>query len=354
MTLGLLTDKYIVASQPPAISGEVNALGDTFTRLNEEPYPAEVNIDLPAKASLKDSWYTEFMLDFELSSVEIRFLEDAIPSSPIVFSLLLRKHNSVSEPNFNINAGAFIDVEITDSEQTRVVQNVYIDNETPIGIGFSFLTGLGDIFVGSRNMTFQLDKDLTQAYVYTQIAPLTPPETPTGVLPVLFFNNGENGFKLNKQAQPWSDEFYSKDVERIKAILGDNDPLNPYISDQDYALFLEEANGNVLLGSLYAARAIRGRFSTAIDEEVGREKVKFSQLFSQFNDLIKDLEKQVSKSALGGSGIYAGGISNADMIANDRNRDNRRPRIGQGVSEDMYPNNKWRRTFETQIEDQEL
>lgn len=351
MSLGLLTDSYILAANPPANDGDVNEAGDTFTRTSESLFPAFCHIDIPAQSGIKDVWYFETIFDFVHSSFKVYL--DVTPKPSVLEDTLVEievASSSGSGSNFNINQGTFVDVTINGD----VTEDVFINNETIVALNFDYSTGLGYFSIGYSKIPFMIEEDIGSLFVRFQLNGLEPTDSPTGILPVMFFNNGSEGFKLRGATQPWSDELYSISVETVKQLIGDVDSNNPYLPYEEYLKSLEEYNGNVLLTALNTARIARGRFATAIDEEVGRERVKFSQMFDQINGLIKDLEEQVGKRGLGANSIYAGGISNSDMIANDHNRDNRRPDVGMGTQKNSYPNNKPRRLADVRNEYSEL
>lgn len=328
MASAILTNNYQQALGN-TISAQVDPSGDFFIPVDVNLMTL-TNIDLPFNEALRDIWYFEFSLSTTTTTFSLAIANEITDSFETLFSFQTGGLDFVDSI-----AGSIVTVSSTLFPTDKTF---YVDENTIFGLGYDYQLKRFFLKVDKKIEIYADYEADSLIYLYPMISPIEPSKTPDAVEQTVFFNNGStSGFKLTS-FKPFENTVYSPELDVIKLRLGDTNPNSPYLTDEQYQELLEASNGNVLLATLNAARIIHGSFATAIDEKVGREEAKFSQMFDQWGDLIKDLEEELAKKGLGKGGIYAGGISNQDMRKNDSNLDNRRPAVGQGMYSGTYPN----------------
>jgi len=112
-------------------------------------------------------------------------------------------------------------------------------------------------------------------------------------------------------------------VQSIRYELGDTDVNFPIMSDAEYTYFLTKNDNSVRRASLDAAKSIMLKLSMRTDETVDLFSIKGAAAAKNYiaalQAYVKNPELNQSLQVLQG---YAGGISKADMQANDANLDN--------------------------------
>lgn len=112
-------------------------------------------------------------------------------------------------------------------------------------------------------------------------------------------------------------------VQSIRYELGDTDVNFPIMSDAEYTYFLTKNDNSVRRASLDAAKSIMLKLSMRTDETVDLFSIKGATAAKNYiaalQAYVKNPELNQSLQVLQG---YAGGISKADMLANDANSDN--------------------------------
>jgi len=112
-------------------------------------------------------------------------------------------------------------------------------------------------------------------------------------------------------------------VQSIRYELGDTDVHFPIMSDAEYTYFLTKNDNSVRRASLDAAKSIMLKLSMRTDETVDLFSIKGAAAAKNYiaalQAYVKNPELNQSLQVLQG---YAGGISKADMQANDANLDN--------------------------------
>lgn len=112
-------------------------------------------------------------------------------------------------------------------------------------------------------------------------------------------------------------------VQSLRYELGDTDVNFPIMSDAEYTYFLTKNDNSVRRASLDAAKSIMLKLSMRTDETVDLFSIKGAAAAKNYiaalQAYVKNPELNQSLQVLQG---YAGGISKADMIANDANSDN--------------------------------
>lgn len=120
-------------------------------------------------------------------------------------------------------------------------------------------------------------------------------------------------------------------IDQVRILIGDvpSSPFYQLFSDEEIQFFLDQNNGNVQLAARMAA--ISASFQLAgwsTRERTGDIEV-WSSLSTGYLAALKNLIDNPIDSLPNGMMPYAGGISWADVCANNRNPDNVRPTLTQ-------------------------
>ena len=124
------------------------------------------------------------------------------------------------------------------------------------------------------------------------------------------------------------------DVEKLRLLIGDTDgsPFYPLFSDIEIQFFLD-SYGSVAEASKIAAISASFQLAAWNTRERTGDLDVWNELSKQY---LKALENLIGKAGSGGTTIipngimpYAGGISHADVNANNANLDNVRPALSQ-------------------------
>lgn len=114
-------------------------------------------------------------------------------------------------------------------------------------------------------------------------------------------------------------------IDRVRVNIADTDPCDELISNELYQWFLDESpstDTEVSFATLKAVRYLVARYAGYTEEETNDVKVKYQYLYEQYKNLEDRLTKDPSYSITGAPQVYAGGISCADIEANNDNSDN--------------------------------
>lgn len=122
-------------------------------------------------------------------------------------------------------------------------------------------------------------------------------------------------------------------IHAVRIELGDTSEL-PVMSDEEIQYFLSKNDWNIRRTCLDVAKSMLLKLSMATDSTVDIFSIKGSSAAKQYMQALKmyisDPNLNQSLQTLQG---YAGGISKADMLANDTNLDNN---IVKQPSETVY------------------
>ena len=124
-------------------------------------------------------------------------------------------------------------------------------------------------------------------------------------------------------------------INAVRIEIADTDIALPILSDDEITYFLNKNSESVRRASLDAARVALMKLSQTGDSMVGIISVKGSKVAEQYrlalelylksphlNPILNGLGSFVDSNGKTQNPIYAGGISNADMLANVSNPDN--------------------------------
>lgn len=136
---------------------------------------------------------------------------------------------------------------------------------------------------------------------------------------------------------PYTGNPATNPIDRVRLAVGDIWPDIEMLTDADYQYFLDRNDGNENRATLDAARAILFKLARMTRERTGDIEVYGGDWFKNYKDalllILKDPNAAISLAV-----PYAGGISKADMIANDMNCDNvvREINLGYSQSRRLY------------------
>lgn len=116
------------------------------------------------------------------------------------------------------------------------------------------------------------------------------------------------------------------EVQKVRLEVGDTDPALPILADAEYEYFLEKNNNSVQRSALDAAKSLLFKLSMKTRRDVDILSIHGQQAAQNY---IAALKLYISNPSINVGLLlaegYAGGISKADMQANDANPDNNVP-----------------------------
>lgn len=112
-------------------------------------------------------------------------------------------------------------------------------------------------------------------------------------------------------------------IHALRIELGDTSPEFPIMNDDEYNYFLSKHDWNIRRASMDAAKSIMLKLSMRTDETVDIFSIKGSSAAKNYMQALQMYIKNPDLNNLYDTVQgYAGGISKADMQANDANLDN--------------------------------
>lgn len=100
-------------------------------------------------------------------------------------------------------------------------------------------------------------------------------------------------------------------VDAVRYYIGDTDPDDPQLADNEIAFSLDNNGGDPLKAAIEAAIVLAGRFARESTYRIGQVSETNSRKSEAYERLAKLLAERLVAGG-GGSGPYAGGISVAD------------------------------------------
>ena len=112
-------------------------------------------------------------------------------------------------------------------------------------------------------------------------------------------------------------------------MVGDNTttPANE-LEDEDIDVLLSD-HGSKERAAIAAARALGAKYARKSDKTVGRLSISASQISKNYYELAKELERNLSRT-VGGTALYAGGISQSDKDSEEDDTDRVAPAFTRG------------------------
>lgn len=96
--------------------------------------------------------------------------------------------------------------------------------------------------------------------------------------------------------------------DAVRFYLGDTDPDDPQLQDEEILYLLKKHGNDVLYAAADAARSLAGRYSRKADKQVGDLRLSLGQQAQHYFDLANRFEIEASKRAV----PYAGAITKSD------------------------------------------
>lgn len=124
-------------------------------------------------------------------------------------------------------------------------------------------------------------------------------------------------------------------LQQIRLEVGDTDPSLPILTDTEYEYFLDKNNNSVSRSALDSAKTILFKMAQRTDSTVDIFSIKPSSAARAYMDALKLYIRNPDLNSIYKTvGCYSGGISIADMQANDANLDNNIPIVPSKSPED--------------------
>lgn len=123
-------------------------------------------------------------------------------------------------------------------------------------------------------------------------------------------------------------------IDAVRLQVGDIYEDFEVLKDSDYSYFLDKYTGNVNRASIDAARSIMFLLSRWTRERTGDIEVYGSEWARNYRAALLEYIKNPNMSVSLAT-PYAGGISKADMAANDENQDNARGFAYLGMTDEV-------------------
>lgn len=123
-------------------------------------------------------------------------------------------------------------------------------------------------------------------------------------------------------------------IDAVRLQVGDIYEDFEVLKDSDYSYFLDKYTGNVNRASIDAARSIMFLLSRWTRERTGDIEVYGSEWARNYRAALLEYIKNPNLSVTIAR-PYAGGISKADMLANDENQDSARGFAYLGMTEEV-------------------
>lgn len=123
----------------------------------------------------------------------------------------------------------------------------------------------------------------------------------------------------------------SSQKDEVRFLLGDTDVANQLISDEEIAYLLTKYS-SPLGAAAHGARAIAAKLTSVVDEKTGDISVSNSKLASQYRDLAEQLQGQIGETDIM---VYAGGISESDVLSNEQDTDRVDGEFEIGMDDDI-------------------
>lgn len=125
-------------------------------------------------------------------------------------------------------------------------------------------------------------------------------------------------------AYPNSLDPANSDIDKVRVNVADTDPDDELISNDLYQYWLDsesDTDKKVNSATVEAVDFLVAKFARYTEEKTGEVQAKYQHLYEHYKDL-SDRIKDPVNGILSAPQIYAGGISCADIEANNDNPDN--------------------------------
>lgn len=122
----------------------------------------------------------------------------------------------------------------------------------------------------------------------------------------------------------------SSSKDEVRFLVGDTDKDDQHVQDEEinYALGVE---ASTMKAAVRVARAIAAHFARDVEKAVGDLKIKASERYKNYLEIMKALEEEAVVSGLPGAAPFAGGISIAQKETQESDSDRVKPSFSKGM-----------------------
>lgn len=111
-------------------------------------------------------------------------------------------------------------------------------------------------------------------------------------------------------------------LNSVRLLVGDTDTTDQLVQNEEITFALAQANDNIYYAAAWVCRAIAAKFSRMVDTQLdGALSAKYSSKAKQYQQLAAQVEAQGKKTSGKALGVFAGGISNSDMLVANEDPD---------------------------------
>lgn len=125
----------------------------------------------------------------------------------------------------------------------------------------------------------------------------------------------------------------SSNRDAVRFLIGDTDPANKRVSDEEVTWALSE-EPNVYLAAAVVASSIAALFADRVSKAVGDLRIEYGQQQKNYADLAVRLTVRGNQRA---AGFFAGGISHDDKQTTRRDTDLVNPSFRSGMHDNPAP-----------------
>lgn len=118
----------------------------------------------------------------------------------------------------------------------------------------------------------------------------------------------------------------------VRLLVGDNQTDDQQMQDEEVVFALSQNGNNVYQSAVYCCRLLASKYARMVNTQLdGALQAEYSDRAKQYITLAVQLGEMAKKVSGGGLGIFAGGVSVADMGVAEQNTDRVKPafQIGQ-------------------------
>lgn len=118
-------------------------------------------------------------------------------------------------------------------------------------------------------------------------------------------------------------------LNSVRFLVGDTDTSDQLVQNEEINFGLSQTNNDIYKAAAWICRGIVAKFSRLVDTTLdGALSAKYSDKVKQYQTLATQVENQGKKVSGKSLGVYAGGISVADMTVSNEDPDRVLPAFG--------------------------
>lgn len=128
-------------------------------------------------------------------------------------------------------------------------------------------------------------------------------------------------------------------VDKVRLLIGDTDPDDPQLSNEEISFFTSQAGGSAVRGAIAAVTSLIAKYARYVDTKIESIGISNQQRIANYQQLMQQLEEYDQSVGTDSFGIpFVGGVSVSEMEAQNENDDRtqsqfrtdmfRNPRVG--------------------------